>query len=956
MMGRAARTLVLALGLGLLALMVSGLDVDVSADTVIDDHVILLDEHLVVDTNITVVEGGWLDIRGSTLEFDNDFHGENVILVEPGGALTVGSSDENAWTVIRALNDEASTWISIDRARMVRIESLSISSSFEPAVSIEGTADPVIMNSSFLECRYAIHLRDCTGAAITGNTFHNVSRTAIDTLSVTGCTISGNDIQGYTGMGLTASRLVTIRDNSLNTTRRGVSTLHSDNMALDRNRFTVLGGWGADLEFTTVARVVDNVFDGTTRDDPAASGLLCEWSAFIRVEGCTFEGLSRGVRIQNLAGQSASYNNVTDSTFTDCLVAIEISSSHNTVDGNRITGSRTGVSVHPWDDSILTGNSILNSIIEGCTVGVVVVNSTSSRSGLNVLKGNDEDFRFIDALDVQMWSNMHSNWTLSAINATRSRVHLTECSFDSGPTGITAREGSRAEFHQSNISKVGKVVDLTTASVSELHNTTHPRLYKVDASSTLMVWWDVLVQVGYESGATMDGPCWVTIRDNEGSLVGDHHLDGPRPVRNAPVLGLVVENGQELNRTPHMFEGGSGDRSNGTAVTVDRHVLVHILLDDIPPELTVTSPADGAVLNTSNVVFSGRVDGPDYITVSIEITGDGEPAGDGMGFWYFTRTVLDGEHVISYTAVDAQGNSASSSTRFLMDTIPPVINILEPGSNVTLTSDREFTIRGTVDGAAGVDVNGLWVGSGSGTFETSFSLGEDGPYTFRLTATDEAGNDVQLELVAILDTTPPVLQIDNIPALTRNNTVNVSGRTDPNNTTLTIDGVDVTVGRDGRFERSVMLATGVNHITVRAVDRAGNSADIRIDVTSDRSASLNVLSPINGTTFQVQEIDVLVTGEIGSMFRVGNGSWSQDDGFGNCRIHVFLDGDRNDLHIQTMDEAGNHASSVLTVYYSPVRKPSEEENTAWVLAIILVAIGVSAVLMFTHARKRKPDR
>ncbi|TFF93430.1 hypothetical protein EU546_06215 [Candidatus Thorarchaeota archaeon] len=949
-MDRTIHALDLGLALALIVILIGTCQGETPAETVIDDHKIIQDEHLVINTTLTIVDGGWLEVRGSTLVFDNSIHGENIINVEYGGALTIGPSSNDPWTLIEPLNDTASTWISIDRASRVRIENLSIRSSFEPAISIDGTANPVILNSTFLNCRYGINLQGCTGAAVKGNSFLNCSRTAIDMRGVTGGTIYQNHIQGYVGVRLSTSRFVTIGSNSLNISRRGVSSLHCDNMVIEGNIFSVTGGWACDLEFTTVVAIKDNGFQGAIEKDPSTSGLLSEWSAFIRVEGCTFNRLSRGIRMENFAGQSGSHNNVTDNSFTDCHVAIEISSSENTLDGNSIRGARTGVSIHPWDDPVLTGNKVFNCIIEECTVGLVVVNSTSTRIGANVFGYNDEDCRFVDAKGVGMWSDRHRNWRHFSINATRSSLNLTMCAFGSGPTTLYLRGGSTAEIHQSTISSVDTAIILTDGSISDLFNTTHGRTYTVDASSTLRVWWDVRISVVHASGHPMDGPCWVKVTDYAGAIVGDYHLEEARPMRTVPVLELMIKNDQQVNRTPHRFDGGSGTRMGGTTEIVDRHRVIVIMLDDIPPAITITSPKDGEVLNTSVALFSGRAEGVDYITITIHIIVDGEPTGDGMGFWHFTEALPDGDHVVTHIASDGHGNNATFPVAFRIDTTPPTVTILEPKSSETLTSVREFTIRGKAAGASRLEVDGKPVPIVSGTFLSTVILDEDGTYVVLLTAFDEVWNNVSYNFIILLDTTAPLLRIDETPTRTREDSVMLTGETSPDDTVLIIEGETINFGPGGRFNHSVTLEEGTNRIEIEARDDAGNSEMTSITIISDRSTYIEILSPINGTTFHVEEIEILVLGEPGSRFRINNGTWSHDDGYGNCRLRVSLNASINDFWLETTDIAGNSESVGLRVFYSPVVKPKDDDGSERMI-VILVVLGMVSVIVILLSKK-----
>ena len=137
-----------------------------------------------------------------------------------------------------------------------------------------------------------------------------------------------------------------------------------------------------------------------------------------------------------------------------------------------------------------------------------------------------------------------------------------------------------------------------------------------------------------------------------------------------------------------------------------------IILDATPPEILITSPQDGALVNTSTLTLEGTV--------------DDEPFTD-------YRSLTEGENTVIKTATDAAGNANSSSIAVTLDTIPPEIIITSPQANSIFTTPDIF-LEGTIDGLP---------------FSEYRTLQEVGENTITKEATDTAGNKGSASIVVI---------------------------------------------------------------------------------------------------------------------------------------------------------------------------------------------------------------
>jgi hypothetical protein len=114
----------------------------------------------------------------------------------------------------------------------------------------------------------------------------------------------------------------------------------------------------------------------------------------------------------------------------------------------------------------------------------------------------------------------------------------------------------------------------------------------------------------------------------------------------------------------------------------------------------------------------------------------------------------------------------------------------------------------------------------------------------------------------------------------------------------------------------------------------------------DSIAHISILAPVNGTVFEVQDIEILVLVEPGAKARVKDGEWHISDPNGYARINVSLHFDETTLVLETEDVAGNEGLSSITVYFSPP-KQTGEDNTMLIMGFIvgLVIIGLVALLV-----------
>ncbi|HLJ55850.1 MAG TPA: Ig-like domain-containing protein, partial [Chthonomonadaceae bacterium] len=222
-------------------------------------------------------------------------------------------------------------------------------------------------------------------------------------------------------------------------------------------------------------------------------------------------------------------------------------------------------------------------------------------------------------------------------------------------------------------------------------------------------------------------------------------------------------------------------------------VWAPIRVDNAPPAVAITKPADGAFTGAmvevdgtvSDIVGSAHY-GPADDLKQIDIIVDGvahhvTPSGNAFTAQF---TLADGDHVITAVAADLAGNHAAAPlagppatppNTIHVDTVPPKILIFSPVPQPASISfhNGTFVVAGAVDDAhpatwsigltapAGVQVKAsdvLSATSGTGanitaTFNTKAA--PDGRYTLTFTATDQAKNTATNSVDFYVDNTPP---------------------------------------------------------------------------------------------------------------------------------------------------------------------------------------------------------
>ncbi len=426
-----------------------------------------------------------------------------------------------------------------------------------------------------------------------------------------------------------------------------------------------------------------------------------------------------------------------------------------------------------------------------------------------------------------------------------------------------------------------------------------------------------------------EAPAGLTVTDNVGDTTGDL-LSGATTDDNSPAFGGTAEPGSivsvydgtallgtviadattgawtfspdALSNGLHNFTATATDAAGNVSPAAPQPAFELNIQADLPPATstlqitddsgsTLVALTDGDYTRDTSPVLTGLTTANAVVTIldGSDVLGSVTASADGQ--WTFTPALDQGEHVLSVTVVDAQGNDGTGAgpVTINVDSIAPdaVVNLVVNNNNGstpvvigegTSTNDSTPQLTGTAEagaiitvydganiiGTTTVDTEGLW------SFTTSTLT--NGAHALSVTVTDLAGNisPASTSVNFIVDTLAPAaatnLVVTNNDATpntvipnggsTNDSTPLLSGLAEANSTVTIYDGTTVLgtviANGSGNWSYSPELGEGTHVLSVRVTDAAGNvsgaSATATVIVDTLPPALTLALSNNNGPT------------------------------------------------------------------------------------------------------------
>ncbi len=373
---------------------------------------------------------------------------------------------------------------------------------------------------------------------------------------------------------------------------------------------------------------------------------------------------------------------------------------------------------------------------------------------------------------------------------------------------------------------------------------------------------------------------------------------------------------------------------------------MHILLvDSRVPEVIISNPQDGTLVNSSDVNMDGILfevgSGIQRFEAQTDLmASDKWAAITHQIFWdHLFPELTEGRHWIRVRATDLAGNVNLTMVNFIVDLSPPQMDVWLEFKNSTrlegppyFVQVDEIVINGTYyDNFAALSdiairVNGVKLDilpAELGSVYAFMGLSQ-GLNILRLDATDTAENRASMESFIWLDNYGPVLYVysplqGEVSASRR---MQVSGLTEPD-TMISVTVVSsagsstssVVSRADGNFSLDMDLVEGNQRIIAVATDAAGNEVMVTRDVVCDTTPpDFEFTNPASGlhvvTNLTQYTVKGRMTVEVGAELYI-DGQLVANPGVFERTI-VLLEGN-NAVEVKAIDRVGNVKLVLLTI-------------------------------------------
>lgn len=272
--------------------------------------------------------------------------------------------------------------------------------------------------------------------------------------------------------------------------------------------------------------------------------------------------------------------------------------------------------------------------------------------------------------------------------------------------------------------------------------------------------------------------------------------------------------------------------------------------------------------------------------------------------------------IISRSASDSGGNSATASVTLKIDKTPPVVAISSPASGATV-ANPQLTITGTLSdalsGVSSATCSGSPAALAQGVLSCSRTL-ITGLNTIIVQAVDVAGNSTAISLPITLNTPPLTISATPSPA------PNAAGWNNSNVTvTFACSGGTGTLS----CPQPVTVSTeGANQTISRNVaDNSGNSATTSITLRIDKTPpTLSISSPLSGATVTTSQVNLagIASDALSGLAGVTCNGSPATVAQSNFSCNAMLTVGSNVIAVRATDVAGNITNTSTSITYSPL--------------------------------------
>ena len=345
---------------------------------------------------------------------------------------------------------------------------------------------------------------------------------------------------------------------------------------------------------------------------------------------------------------------------------------------------------------------------------------------------------------------------------------------------------------------------------------------------------------------------------------------------------------------------------------------------DNPPTVDITNPTDGATVSGTVVITAEATDddGVTQVEFFVDATSIDIDTSAPYGVAWDSTTFADGLYIITATATDTTGQTASDSIMVLVfnENSPPIVVITNPFDGDTFPSGSSILFEGMASDFEDGDLtdNIGWISSIDGPIGTGgsfFAILSDGSHTITAEVTDSGGESgiysITVTVVATPENEPPTVTLtspangstfDSGASIFFEGTANDAEDGDLTASINWTSSIDGSIGTGGNF--FAILSDGSHTITAEVTDSGGKTGSDSVTITVETPLEEPTTVSVDSINYDTQGgrggtkhllIDVVLVDNLGSpvsgasvsIEAVNGGSWTSTSTTGIDGVVVF---------------------------------------------------------------------
>jgi hypothetical protein len=942
----------------------------IDTQTYTNGAIIRMDDH-----NVTVKKNGNLVLDKASILFNGHTNGQIGIMVEDGGTLTLKNTAMIAmWTIKTfycifmkgstvsvtnsqiagayggkaSVNVPASTGIWVETKDFTADSSFIAGSIWGDALIINNTGNPTIRNSTIdVSSGSGVYMMNGANATFSDDIIvrHPASNgwAGIYLSSQSRAKVIKTNIKdfnlGFGGFGIQVSDSYLYANG--NTFTNNYNTITIDGHASADLIANDIGGGQIGIKLWSFAQV--NMI-GNNIHDTAQFAIEANDFTTLNTTGLVLKhNFGGGI---HLIQATANIGKATIDTFNSQLnfgilaesfsTANVTSGAFSTSDGSsmfKFTSGSTGT----INSATLTGNiwmgvwsergatvTVTKSKFDGCTNcfyavnSGVIISSFNKFSNYQIALSSYGKGLLTSRLDMISSPQAFSITAYSSISGTVDIYSMTGDAVLPTTIWTYSVNGARIYIHDSSMTNYGTQAVVWNGYVRAINTTMKPSGVQVPKNApagTVEIGWYADISTTWQNdepapNATVD---FVDANRNvQQTLMTDEN-----GLASTEVIEVMVNKSGPHDYNTYNLAASLNGMTGRKAVDFRNNMqgpkTVTIALQDTSlPEVNITYPTEGTVLNVTDLIVNGTMsDTGSEIGGVIMQAVPGVAVGAGKtsysGFIFACQNIQEDTYKIYVNVTDIAGNMRSAQVNVTIDRTVPTITITKPEG--LYVKNHTFNISGTTDTDAAVTVNGTDVNNDNGAFNHTLTL-PDGTKMILVTATDEAGNEAVVSKEVIVDTVPPVIGTD-LPATSAISFPGIRLQGTLTDATsgvqkLSVNGKNATIDvKNGTWTLDLTLLEGQNLLSFVASDKAGNVAKLERTVIVDSIAPvITITSPKGPYPIYTNKVDQTITGKVTEANLVSftlNGKNVSVQPNGNFSVNVTLTVGSNKEHLEAKD-------------------------------------------------------